>query len=325
MSSQTPTIPQAFFERLEALLPAAESYQQVCAALQTGTPTSLRTNTLKTDADTLSAQLAADGFELEPVPWYKQAFILRNKTIGELTEHPLYDQGHLYIQGLSSMIPPIVLDPKPDQSILDLTAAPGSKTTQMAGMMENTGMILANDISTVRSYKLNANLDKQGVTNTKTWKSPGQKIWQKFPEQFDATLADVPCSMEGRVRFDRPKTFQNWSEKTIVQLGKRQRSLLRSALSATRVGGTLVYSTCTLAPEENESVVDWLLKKFPDSVQLEPISIPELATEPGITRWKGKQYANCLTQTARVYPSAQMEGFYIAKFKKIASSLQALQ
>lgn len=314
-------LPKAFFKRLQALLPKQDVYQAVFQALQTGTPTSLRTNTLKTTAAQLQQDLQQAGFELEPVSWYTDAFILRNRTIRDLTEHPSYEAGHFYIQNLSSMIPPLVLDPQPEQSVLDITAAPGSKTTQMAAMMNNTGLILANDISTVRSYKLKANLEKQGVTNTKTWKMPGQKLWQQFPEQFDATLADVPCSMEGRIRFDRPKTYNHWSVKTILQLGKRQRSLLRSAVSATRVEGTIVYSTCTLAPEENEAVVDWILKKFPGIVMVEPISVPGLPTKPGITEWQGTSFHSGLAQTARVFPQKELEGFYIAKLKKISTSL----
>lgn len=318
---QLTSLPDVFFDRLQKLAPTKKIYQQITQALETGTPTSFRANSLKISADKLAEQLRGDGFEISQVEWYPNAFILKNKSLLELTEHPLYESGHFYIQNLSSMIPPLVLDPQPNESILDLTSAPGSKTTQMSAMMDNTGMILANDISTVRSYKLKANLIKQGVNNTKQWKIPGEKLWSQFPEQFDRTLADVPCSMEGRIRLDRPKTFANWSEKRIKQLGIRQKSLLRSAVSATKPGGVIVYSTCTLAPEENELVVDWLLKKIPEIIKLEEISVPKLQLAPGITEWQGQKFDPDLKLTARIYPSDQQEGFYIAKFKKMKTSL----
>lgn len=319
--TQLTALPDVFFERIKKLIPDQKRYDQVCLAFETGTPTSFRTNTLKTTSEKLARELSASGFKISQVDWYNDAFVLENKSLLELTEHPLYELGHFYIQNLSSMIPPLVLDPQINESVLDLTAAPGSKTTQMAAMMDNSGMILANDLSTIRNYKLKANLLRQGVNNTKTWKMPGERLWNQFPEQFDRTLADVPCSMEGRIRFDRPKTFSNWSEKRISQLSLRQKALLRSAISATKPGGIIVYSTCTLAPEENEVVIDWILKKLPSIIELVQIDIPKLPIEPGLTEWAGKKFHQDLKLTARIYPSSKQEGFYIAKFKKLKTSI----
>lgn len=314
-------LPEIFYERLKKLMPNADLYNQVCVALKTGTPTSFRTNTIKTTSAKLKQTLTQSGFEIIEVAWSPGAFVLKNKSLLELTAHPLYEQGHFYVQNLSSMIPPLVLDPQPNESILDLTAAPGSKTTQMATMMNNTGMILANDLSTVRNYKLKANLIKQGVTNTKLWKMPGERLWNQFPEQFDRTLADVPCSMEGRIRLDRPKTFANWSEKRINQLSLRQHGLLRSAISATKVGGIIVYSTCTLAPEENEAVVNWIVKKMPSVVKIMPIEIRNLPISHGLTSWQEQEFHPDLKLTARIYPSSNQEGFYIAKLQKLSTSI----
>src|SRR6185503_4177192 len=130
-------------------------------------------------------------------------------------------------------------------------------------LMENRGQIIANDMSRVRLYKLAANLKTLGVTNVTTMHMRAQDLWRKFPNVFDKVLADVPCSLEGRFLTTNPKTYKNWSVKKIKILSDHQKHILRSAVSAAKPGATIVYSTCTLAPEENEEVVDWILKKDP--------------------------------------------------------------
>jgi 16S rRNA (cytosine1407-C5)-methyltransferase len=232
-----------------------------------------------------------------------------------------YTDGWLYVQSLSSMVPPLVLQPQPGERILDLTAAPGSKTTQMATLMENQGEILANDTSLVRLFKLQANLNTQGVTNTTTRRSSGQDLWQAFPEYFDRTLVDVPCSMEGRFLCSVPKTYENWSPKKNKELVLRQRALLRSAVSATKPGGVIVYSTCTLSPDENEGVVDWLLKKEGTAIEVEAISVPGLPVTQPITHWKHKVFASAIAKTVRILPSSTMEGFYVAKLRKTRATV----
>jgi tRNA (cytosine49-C5)-methyltransferase len=248
-------------------------------------------------------------------------FTLLNPSLSQLSEHELYTQGHLYVQSLSSMLPPLVLDPQPGDSVLDIAAAPGSKTTQMAAMMQNQGKILANDTSLVRLYKLQANLKIQGVKNVSTRRGLGQPLWQEFPEVFDKSLVDVPCSMEGRFQCDKPKTWANWSPKKIKELSLRQRALLRSAVSATKPGGVIVYSTCTLSPEENEMVVEWLLKKENGRVELEEIDIPNAPFSPALQNWKHIVFEEQMKLTKRILPSESMEGFFIAKFRKTTSTL----
>lgn len=308
---------------------------------------SFRTNTLKTSPSELKESLIKQGFILENLSWYPPAFVLKNKSVRELTDTDEYKNGYLYIQNPSSMIPPIVLEPKPKEIILDLTAAPGSKATQIAMLTKNDATIIANDSSRPRLYKMERILHDSGIPfqkintnqifgnpdflNSKNFKSSndakflitnfrGEKIWQLFPEFFDKTLVDVPCSMEGRILCNDPKTYRDWSVKKIKQLSKLQKYLLRSAVSATRVGGTIVYSTCTLAPEENEEVIEWVLDKSHGALTVEKISIPDLLINPGLTSWKKKQFnhtANC----TRVFPSQTMEGFFVAKLYKKQSTL----
>jgi 16S rRNA (cytosine1407-C5)-methyltransferase len=313
-------LPSDFTNRLSRLIPASDLLR-VQEGFTQKRVTTLRANTLKIDPATLQKQCAEQGVTLTPVNWYGPAFIVENTPLRTITELPECKEGKLYIQSLSSMIPPLVLDPKPGEKVLDIAAAPGSKTTQMATLMHNTGELLANDSSQTRSYRLQGNLRIQGATMVRTTKLDGRSIWTKYPEYFDKTLVDVPCSMEGRFNTNDPKSFEDWSLKKVRDLSALQRFLLRSAVSATKPGGTIVYSTCTLSPEENEEVINWILEKDKGILEVESISIPGLTTAPAITAWGDKTYNAAVTHTARIYPSVTMEGFYIAKLIKLKSSI----
>ncbi len=312
-------LPEKFIERLKRLYSEKE-LEAILNAFQTKPLPTFRTNTLKITTDELEKILKNQGFEIEKIPWYQDAFVLKNKSVRELTDTEEYKQGLIYIQNLSSMIPALALDPKPDDKILDVCAAPGSKTTQISAMMQNQGEILANDLSRQRIYKLAANLKMYGVTNSKTFNFPGQAIWKKFPEYFDKTLVDAPCSMEGRINLSEPETYQDWSLRKIKDLETKQKYLLRSAISATKVGGIIVYSTCTLAPEENEGVIDWILKKGADAIEIEKIEIDKLELNHGLTHWN-KDLNPKLELTARINPSKTMEGFFITKIRKLKSTI----
>ncbi len=309
-------LPIDFIARLHSLL-GHERASLVLQTFSTGHPTTFRVNTLKADPIKVAADLAAAGFELQPANFYSAAFILQNKSLGELSEQPAYKNGELYVQNLSSMLPPLILDPQPGDKVADLAAAPGSKTTQLAALMQNEGLILANDASTIRLYKLKANLEQQGVTCVQTTRGLAELMWRKNQSQFDRCLVDVPCSMEGRIRLDRPKTFEKWSLKSIKQLAKRQRQMLRSAVTMTKPGGTIVYSTCTLAPEENEAVVDWVLQKSEGAVVIEPIQLAGVPFSAGITEWEGSQFDLQVAHTARVLPDGIFEGFFVAKLRRV--------
>ncbi len=313
-------LPEKFIERLHQFTTQEEA-EKILNSFCQRKPSTFRANTLKISSSALEAQLEKLEFGVEKVPWYDDAFILVGKTQKELSQTALYTEGFLYMQSLSSMIPPLVLDPKPEESILDMTSAPGSKTTQMAAMMNNTGEIIANDKSKVRLFKLRANLETLGVKNTKITQLPGEFMWRKFPQYFEKTLVDVPCSMEGRFQCDNEKTYRDWSTGKINFLQNQQKFLLRSAISCTQVGGTIIYSTCTLAPEENEEVIDWMLKKLDGAVELENIVIPNLSLTPGLTTWKNKTYHPSLEKTFRILPDPRMEGFFVAKLRKVASTM----
>ncbi len=290
-------LPEEFLTRLETIVPH-EKLQEVLLAYTIQKPTTLRVNTLKTTAEALTKLFDEAGIQYKTSDISPISFIVRNEK-RELLDLPAYEGGLFYVQSLSSQIPALKLDPQKKEKILDIAAAPGSKTTQIAALMENTGEIVANDNSRIRGYKLEANLKTQGVTNTKITISAGQSIWETYPEYFDRALVDAPCSMEGTFTTTNPKTYEHWSPKEIKELVQRQRWLLRSAISATKVGGTIVYSTCTLEPAENEQIIEWILKKEKGKVEL----------------------AESMT---RILPSEIMEGFFVAKLKKVASTIPSV-
>ena len=313
-------LPEKFLERLPAIVDEAH-LSDVIVSFAHKKPTTFRANILKISAPDLKNELEKLGFVLRRVDWYLDAFILVSPTQKELMLTRWYLEGFLYIQSLSSMIPALILNPKPDDLVCDLTAAPGSKTTQMAAIMQSKGKIVANDKSNIRLLKLKANLRLQGVTNVEVTQQIGKIFWRQYPEQFDKTLVDVPCSMEGRFYTEDPKTFRDWTMNKIRYLEEVQRFLLRSAVSATKPGGAIVYSTCTLAPEENEGVIDWILKKEGRKVVVESINLEKVAVSPGFTQWGQKQYCEDIVQTGRILPSNVFEGFYIAKLRKLQSTV----
>ncbi len=314
------SLPEAFLERVEHIIPDTQR-EAVLESFCVSKPPTFRANTLKISAEDLAKALTDRGIPFQKVPWYPDAFILEGVPQKTLTDTDLYAQGMLYVQNLSSMVPALVLDPHDGENILDLTAAPGSKTTQMAARMHNTGHIVANDKSTVRRYRLAANLKMQGVTNAEVTAMAGEVLWKKYPEQFDRTLIDAPCSLEGTFLATYPKSYEDWTPKKVKILSKMQKFLLRSAISATKPGGIIVYSTCTLEPEENEGVVDWILEKEGESVVVEDIPLSIEVMVSGITKWKEKVFAPELAKTKRILPSATMEGFYVACLRKVASTI----
>lgn len=314
------TLPQDFLEKLPHIVPS-EKLQAVQSSFLFPKPSTFRANTLKVSPIDLESKLSEAHIPFEKVQFLEGVYVLKNIPQKELTNTDIYNEGYIYIQSISSMIPPLVLNPQPEDQVLDLTAAPGSKTTQMASLMHNGGKIIANDSSTIRVYKLQANLKIQGVTNTDVLRMDAQKLWKSYPEYFDKTLVDVPCSMEGRFLTSYEKSYKDWSRKKVKIMAQMQKFILRSAVSATKPGGTIVYSTCTLSPEENEEVINWIIEKEKGKLEIETIDLKIPDFTDGLTEWKGKSLNPSLSKTKRILPSALMEGFYVAKLKKTASTI----
>jgi len=310
-------LPVDFCTRAPEIFPDESNLSTLVKGLKSIRPTTFRVNSLKSSKDQIEKILIEKNIIFTHPDWYSDAFIVAPEFDEQITSSDEFKNGLIYVQSLSSMLPPLILNPNPSETVLDLCAAPGSKTTQMSAMMKNEGQIIANDNSRIRSYRLQGNLRIQGVTNTKTFLGPGQTIWQRFGNVFDKVLADVPCSLEGRFNINDPKSYEQWTTKEVKRLSDRQKLLLRSAISATKPGGEIVYSTCTLSPEENEEVVDWILKREVGNIQILPIDIPRLKFANSLTKWKNKTYSPEVIMAKRIIPNELFEGFFVAKFKKI--------
>lgn len=309
-------LPQNFSERLQKIIPPA-LFGAVIASFSQIKPTTIRINTLKCSADYIEKMLNKQQIQFEKVPWLPDAYLLKDISAKKLSELHEYQIGLFYVQNLSSQIPALILGPKPGNKVLDLCAAPGSKTTQIASLMQNQGLIVANDINHVRLLKLQANLKIQGVTIANTVQYDGIDLWKMYENRFDSTLVDAPCSLEGKMLTHIPKTIVNWSVDRIHKYADLQKKLLFSAYKSTRVGGTIVYSTCTMAPEENEGVIDYLLADLKGKIELEKIDLKEIQTYPVLTEWENIKFNSETANTVRILPNEHMEAFYIAKIRKL--------
>ena len=272
---------------------------------------SIRVNTLKTDVNALTERLKKD-WTLKKIPWCKEGFWIEGirRDIGNLPEHVL---GYIYVQEAASMIPPVVLNPKEGEIVLDMAAAPGSKTTQMVQQMKNKGIIVANDISHDRLASLGVNLQRCGAANTIMTMMLGYKF-RYFTNKFDKILLDAPCSGTGSIR-KSVKTVYMWNPDMVKRLASQQKQLIKTAFELLKEKGTMVYSTCTLEPEENEGVVDYLLNEF-ENAKIEKISL-KIKRSPAVLEFEGKKYNKEIKNCLRIWPQDNdTEGFFVAKIKK---------
>ena len=276
---------------------------------------SIRVNTLKISINELKQRLE-DNWDLEQIPWCKEGFRIEHakkerRDIGNLIEHSL---GYFYIQEAASMIPPVVLDPKPNDIVLDIAASPGSKTTQIAQYMQNKGILVANDYTIERMKPLSINLQRCGVTNAIMTLMQGQ--WFKRSKiEFDKVQVDAPCSGTGTIRKSL-KTIGIWNPDMIRRLSITQKQLIETGFNLLKQNGTLVYSTCSLEPQENEEVVDFLLKKY-ENAKLEEIRLKLKKSSP-VFEFDDKKYGDEIKKCLRIWPQDNdTEGFFVAKVKKL--------
>ncbi len=274
---------------------------------------SIRINTLKIEREKCLRMLEAKGWELKPVPWYENGFWVENRNEEQLGNTLEHFMGYFYVQEASSMIPPVVLQPEEGDFVLDLAAAPGSKTTQMAEMMRNKGCIVANDIQIQRIKILRFNLEKLGVINAVVTRMDGRRFI-KFRERFDKVLLDAPCSSEGIMRKDW-KAFSRWNIRFIKEMARLQKRLIDAAAVTLKRGDVLVYSTCTMAPEENEAVVDYAVRKH--GLVVEKVKVRGLKARHGILEWEGQEFDKSVKNCLRIWPQDNnSEGFFVARLRK---------
>ena len=275
----------------------------------------IRVNTLKISVEDLKNRLQ-DEWNLEQVPWCKEGFWIEHikkerRDIGNLAEHSL---GYFYTQEPASMIPPVVLQPKPHELVLDIAASPGSKTTQIAMYMQNQGILIANDYTIERMKPLSINLQRCGITNTIITLMQGQRF-KKSGLKFDRILVDAPCSGTGTIRKSL-KTIGIWNPDMVKRLSITQKQLIEIGFELLKENGTLVYSTCSLEPHENEAVVDFLINKYKNA-KLEEINLDIRRSNP-VLEFENDKYSDEIKKCLRIWPQDNdTEGFFVAKIKKL--------
>jgi 16S rRNA C967 or C1407 C5-methylase (RsmB/RsmF family) len=313
-------LPDAFLDRLRSIVPP-DAYDAVLASFSSPQATGFRVNTLRADEADAIAALEAIGLHPRAVdglpggywvPPEERAALLASAEAAE----------RVYVQNLASQLPPLLLNPQPGERVLDLCAAPGSKTRQLVCLMRDEGEVAAVEAVRGRFFKLRANLEAQGASIVRTFQRDGATVWRHRPEHFDRVLLDAPCSTEGRFRTDDPETTAYWSPRKVKEMTGKQKKLLFSAIQSLRPGGALVYSTCTFAPEENEGVLSRFLEKFEGKVEAVPVELPAaFDARPGLAEWSGKAFAPGVRHARRVLPSATAEAFFVARLVKHASTL----
>ena len=263
---------------------------------------SLRVNTIKSNVEKVCEELVKNNIEFEKVSWADSAIVIKNANEEDLQKLSIYENGEIYLQSLSSMLPPVIMSPKENTDILDMTAAPGGKTTQIAAITNNNANITACEMNNIRIEKLKYNIEKQGATSVAVLQADSRNLSDYFA--FDQILLDAPCSGSGTIDLNDERTYKSFSEKLVEKSTKSQLTLLKKALKILKPGHEMIYSTCSILAKENEDIVIKALK----GVNAEVVQIEEVEGVPLLpTKIKG---------TLCVCPSKCYEGFFVAKIRK---------
>ncbi len=307
-------IDKLFWERLSQIY-NKNDLELIEYALNLDKPVTFRINKIKSCKENIINALEKNNIKYEILDFIDECFICENIEEKVIWNLDIYKNWEIYMQSISSQIPVLFLDLKANDNILDVTAAPGWKTSQIASILQNSQKeIIACDNSFIRLEKMKYNLEKQAVEKCNILKIDSTTLNTKFKEEtFDKILADLPCSAEWRINLNNEKTYWFWSVENIKKNYNLQKNILKSVVPLLKKWWTLVYSTCTLAPEENEEIVHFLLSNFP---YLEIVNIPlnsNLARD-WIKKFKDKVYNKNVIKSKRFLPSHQTEWFFIAKF-----------
>ena len=287
-----------FFEEILNAQYGKELSKDIIYNLNLPKKVTLRVNTIKSDVNEIISVFEKENIKFKNIKWYKDAFIIENVKEERLKELDIYKQGKIYLQSLSSMLPPLVLSPNEKENILDMAAAPGGKTTQIAAISNNKAFITACERNKIRGEKLKYNLEKQGAKTVNVMLEDAGNLSDFF--SFDKILLDAPCSGSGTDNVFK----SNFTYSLIEKSKKTQERLLRKALKILKSGGEMVYSTCSILSKENEEVVEKVIKEF----KAELINI-DLSDEI--------KCLPCNLKEAKVIaPNELFEGFFVAKIRK---------
>ena len=264
----------------------------------------LRINTIKTNKDFIEEELKKFGIIFKEVNFYNDALIIENANESKISSLKIYEDGYIYMQSLSSMLPAIILSPKPNENILDMTAAPGGKTTQISALSGNLALVTACEKNKIRADRLKYNVEKQGANKVNIMITDARKLSNYF--SFDKVLLDAPCSGSGTISVYDENLEKYFTEELITRSAKTQYDLLQKAVSVLKSGHDMIYSTCSILEEENENNIRKILSS--NNVEIVPINIESLEDIPLLpTKIEG---------TLCVCPNNLFEGFFVAKLKK---------
>lgn len=306
-------LPKAFLERMQSFL--GEEYTAFVQSYENERSYGMRRNPLKGDEEAFCREMP---FTLEKVSWAKEGFYCMPQE--QPGRHVLHEIGAYYIQEPSAMAVVEILDPQPGELILDLCAAPGGKSTQIAGRMQGSGLLLSNEIVPARAKILAQNIERMGIRNCVVCNEPPRKLAGYFPGYFDRIVVDAPCSGEGMFRKDET-AIAEWSPEHVQMCAARQMEILEEAAGMLKAGGVLVYSTCTFAPEENEEVISRFLQKHPDFT-IEEVAHDE-AFEAGKGSWMQKPHQD-IDRAMRLMPhKLRGEGHFIARLCRMGSHYES--
>jgi len=302
-------IPKNFENKYKLLF--EKEYDEIISINRDYIKSAIRVNTIKISKKELTSRIMDKGWKIKQIPWFENGFFV--ETEEDKSKTPEYLLGYYYIQESISMLPPVILDAKENERVLDLAASPGSKTTQMAAMMNNKGLIVANDIKMKRLVALRFNLQKYGVINTIVTNMDGRQF-QNLNIKFDKVLLDAPCSNSGMF-FKNPTLFKYWNQSRINEMSRLQKQLLQSASKCLTDDGIIVYSTCSLEPEENEEVIDYAVNCL--NLNVEKVNIKGLKYHKGLKSFEKKEYSSEVKKCLRIMPNDNFtEGFFVCKLKK---------
>lgn len=297
-------IPQFLIEMLEKQY-GKELANEILQGYTIKRKVTFRVNTLKTTREQVEEVLKNVGIEFSKVPWSDNAYIVENATEKELQELDLYENGEIYLQSLSSMLPPIILEPIEGFDILDMAAAPGGKTTQIAALTNNKAHITACEMNKIRAEKLKYNIQKQDATSVYVMETDSRRISNFF--SFDQILLDSPCSGSGTLNSKDSNIEKYFTKKLIDKCTKTQFELLKKAIKVLKPGREMVYSTCSILDCENEEVVNKILKN--NQCEIVPIEFKGIEEVPLLP--------SKIEGTICVKPTDLYEGFFVAKIRKI--------
>lgn len=268
-------------------------------------PITLRVNTLKSNTDYIKDILNRNNINYHDVSWYSDALILNNVSILQIKQLDIYKNGEIYLQSLSSMIPPLILSPQKDENILDMAAAPGGKTTQMLALSDNKAYITATEKNKIRAERLKYNITKQNANRINVMVSDARILDNFF--SFDKILLDAPCSGSGTLNINDEKQLSSFTEDLINRSSKFQSSLLEKAITLLKHNHEIVYSTCSILKAENENILQKFISK--NKIEIVPIDYSTFSDIPLLP--------TSINGTLCISPSDLYEGFFVAKLRKL--------